>query len=69
MGDHTRHQEQLRLQANILKAHQEAAEAFMVHLFEDVNGCAIHAKHVTVMPKDSYLMQKLEGVHFNPIWK
>ena len=31
---------------------QEAAEAYLVGLFEDTNLCAIHAKRVTIMPKD-----------------
>jgi histone H3/H4 len=30
----------------------KAAEAFLVHLFEDANLCAIHAKRVTIMVKD-----------------
>ena len=30
---------------------QEAAEAFLVTLFEDCVLCAIHARRVTVMPK------------------
>ena len=34
---------------------QEAAKAYLVHLFEDSNLCAIHAKHVTIMPKDIQL--------------
>ncbi|TFJ85786.1 hypothetical protein NSK_003290 [Nannochloropsis salina CCMP1776] len=35
---------QYRWQANSLLALQEAAEAHLVHLFEDANLCAIHAK-------------------------
>merc|ERR1712032_63955 len=31
---------------------QEASEAYLVGLFEDTNLCAIHAKRVTIMPKD-----------------
>ena len=34
---------------------QEAAEAFLFRLFEDTNSCAIHAKHITIMPKDMKL--------------
>lgn len=37
---------------------QEAAEAYLVSLFEDTNLAAIHAKRVTIQPKDlvSYLL-------------
>ncbi|XP_033731376.1 histone H3-like isoform X2 [Pecten maximus] len=38
-----------------------AAEAYLVHLFEDANLCAIHAKRVTVMPKDIWLARKIRG--------
>ena len=34
---------------------QEAAEAYLVGLMEDTNLCAIHAKWVTIMPKDIQL--------------
>ncbi|KAL4217267.1 hypothetical protein ACF0H5_023718 [Mactra antiquata] len=47
-----------------LLAIQEAAEAYLVHLFEDVNLCAIHGKRVTIMPKDMYLARKLNGEHY-----
>jgi len=36
-------------------AMQEAPEACLVGLFEDTNLCAIHAKRVTIMPKDMQL--------------
>ena len=41
---------------------QEAAEAFLVCLFEDTNLCAIHAKHVTIIPKDMKLALRIRGV-------
>ena len=59
----------LMFQANVLKALQEATEVFLVNLCKDANWCAIHTKHVMVMPKDFYLMQKHKGVCFNPMWK
>merc|ERR1719479_114086 len=43
----------LRFQSSAVLALQEAAEAYMVGLFEDTNLCAIHAKRVTIMPKDT----------------
>ena len=40
---------------------QEAAEAYLVGLFEDANLCAIHAKRVTIMAKDLQLVLRLRG--------
>lgn len=43
---------ELRFQSQALLAVQEAAEAYLVGLFEDTNLCAIHANRVTIMKKD-----------------
>jgi histone H3/H4 len=40
-----------RWQVEALMALQEAAEAYLVHLMEDANLCAIHAKRVTIFVK------------------
>ena len=40
----------LRFQTTAFLALQEAAEAYLVGLIEDINLCAIHAKRVTIMP-------------------
>ena len=40
---------------------QEAAEAYLIALLEDSNLLAIHAKHVTIMPKDTQLAQRIRG--------
>ena len=40
---------------------QEASEAYLVRLFEDTNLCAIHAKRVTIMPKDMNLARRIRG--------
>jgi histone H3/H4 len=45
------------MQSTAVLALQEALEAYLVHLFEDSNECAIHAKGVTIMPKDIQLAQ------------
>lgn len=50
-----------RFQAAALAALQEAAEAYLVGLFEDTNLCAIHAKRVTIMPKDMQLARRIRG--------
>ena len=51
----------LRFEANALIALQEAAEAYLVSLFEDTNLCRIHAKRVTIMPKDIQLATRIHG--------
>jgi histone H3 len=64
----------LRFQSSAVLALQEAAEAYLVGLFEDTNLCAIHAKRVTIMPKaqrhqldtsriSSWLAASVESVH------
>ena len=52
----------LRMQSDALMALQEASEAFLVQLFEDANLCAIHAKRVTIMPKDIELTRRIRGL-------
>ena len=49
----------LRLQSHALAALQEASEAYLVSLFEDTNLCAIHAKRVTIMPRDMQLARRI----------
>ena len=51
----------LRFQSTAILAMQEAAEAYLVNLFEDTNLCAIHAKRVTIMPKDMQLARRIRG--------
>ncbi|PFX29521.1 histone H3 [Stylophora pistillata] len=51
----------LRFQSSAVLALQEAAEAYLVGLFEDTNLCAIHAKRVTIMPKDIQLARRIRG--------
>ena len=51
----------LRFQGSAVLALQEAAEAYLVGLFEDTNLCAIHAKRVTIMPKDMQLARRIRG--------
>lgn len=51
----------LRFQSSAVLALQEASEAYLVGLFEDTNLCAIHAKRVTIMPKDIQLARRIRG--------
>ena len=53
----------LHFQSQAVLALQEAAEAYLVGLFEDTNLCAIHAKRVTIMPKDMQLSRRIRGEH------
>jgi len=57
----TRIHKGLRWQAQAVAALQEASEAYLVALFEDTNLCAIHAKRVTIMPKDMTLARRIRG--------
>ncbi|GAA5844114.1 hypothetical protein JCM3766R1_004526 [Sporobolomyces carnicolor] len=51
----------LRWQSSALLALQEATEAYLVHLFEDSNLCALHAKRVTIMQRDMQLVRRIRG--------
>ncbi|GAA5957090.1 hypothetical protein JCM8115_003953 [Rhodotorula mucilaginosa] len=50
-----------RWQGSALQALQEAAEHYLVDLFADCNLCAIHAKRITIQPKDMTLARRLRG--------
>ena len=50
-----------RIQSGEIAALQEATEAYLVGLFEDTNLLAIHAKRVTVLPKDMRLARRIRG--------
>ena len=51
---------QMRFQSTTIAALWEAAENFMVGLFEDVNLLAVHAKRVMVMPRDIRLALRIK---------
>ena len=54
---------QVRFQSTAIAALQEAAESYIVGLFEDVNLLAIHARRVTIMPNDIRLALRIRGDH------
>lgn len=56
----------LRFQSSAILALQEASEAYLVGLFEDTNLCAIHAKRITIMPKDIQLARRIRGENTGP---
>ena len=49
----------LRFNVGAMNALQEAAEDFLVGVFEFSNLCAIHAKRVTIQPKDMQLARRI----------
>lgn len=50
-----------RIQTLALEALQEFAELYLSHFFEDSVLCAVHAKRVTLMPKDMELARRIRG--------
>lgn len=50
----------VRYQAAALEALQEGTEAYLTGIFEDSNLCAIHAKRVTLMPRDMQLCLRIK---------
>ena len=56
---------QVRFQSTAIAALQEAAKNFIVGLFEDINLLAVHAKRVTVMPRDIRLALRIRRDHYN----
>eukprot|EP00171_Calliarthron_tuberculosum_P011027 IDg11027t1 len=53
--------EDIRFKAAAVGALQEAAEAQAVGLFEDSTLCTIHAKRVTLFPRDVRLARRIRG--------
>ena len=53
--------EDLRWQSTAVLALQEAGETFLVGLLEQSNLCMIHAKRITIMPKDVQLVRCIRG--------
>ena len=51
----------LRFQSTAVLATQEASEAYLIGLLEDSQLAAIHAKRVTIMPKDMQVVRKIRG--------
>mmetsp|Transcript_2616 Transcript_2616/g.3477 ORF Transcript_2616/g.3477 Transcript_2616/m.3477 type:complete len:155 (-) Transcript_2616:50-514(-) len=58
---HSNELSSVRITAMAMEAMQEAAEAYIVGLFEDAQLCTIHARRVTVFPKDLALARRLRG--------
>lgn len=54
----------IRFQKSAVDSIQEAAESYLIRLFQDANLCVLHSKRVTVMPRDLILAQKIRGEKF-----
>ena len=59
----------LHFQATALAASQEASKAYLIGLLEDTNLCAIHARRVTIMPKDLQLSRRILREYQSSRWK
>ena len=49
------------IQAGAVLALHKVAESYIVHLFKDTNLCAIHAKCITIKPRDIQLACWIRG--------
>ena len=58
----------LRFQSSAILALQEAAEAWLVSLFESVNLCCIHRGRITISPKDFYLVHCIHHIAGINLW-
>jgi histone H3 len=56
----------LRWRVDAIEALQHAAEDYIINLLMDANLCAIHAKRVTIMPRDMYLARRIRGLRDDP---
>ncbi|CAB9499018.1 expressed unknown protein [Seminavis robusta] len=54
----------MRFQGSAMEALQQASEAHLVDMFQCSNLCAIHAKRITIMPKDIQLARRIRGGRF-----
>ena len=55
----------MHFQVHAILTLQDAAEYYLVSLLKDTNLCVIHAKHVTIMPKDIQLAHHIHGEHLH----
>ena len=53
--------EDMRFEKKAIEALQEAAESYLIKLFEDTNICAIHARRVTLQVRDMQLTRRIRG--------
>jgi len=51
----------MRFQMAALMALQEASEVYLTNMFENAQLAAIHAKRITIMPRDIHLVRRIRG--------
>jgi len=51
----------VRFQSHAILALQEATESYLVGLFLESNQCALHARRVTLLPRDMQLARRIRG--------
>lgn len=55
---------EMRFQSQAMLALQEAAEDYLIEIFQETNLCAIHAKRITINPRDVALTRRIRGDSF-----
>ena len=58
----------LRFQSSAILALQEAAEAWLVSIFESTYLCCIHRGRITICPKDFYLVRRIHHIAGINLW-
>ena len=58
----------LHFQSSVILALQEAAEAFLVGIFESANLCCIHRGRITISPKDFLLVKRIHHIAGINMW-
>ena len=53
--------EEFKWRSEAIKACHYAAETYLVDLMDTANLCALHARRVTVQPKDIQLVRRIRG--------
>jgi histone H3/H4 len=62
----TAYHHSLRWRVDAIEALQHSAEDYIVNLLTDANLCAVHARRVTIMPRDLYLARRIRGITTDP---
>jgi histone H3/H4 len=62
----TAYHHSLRWRVDAIEALQHSAEDYIINLLTDANLCAVHARRVTIMPRDLYLARRIRGITTDP---